>query len=1365
MSRTLQNETELSAAEKRALLADLLRKKGTKPRLVRASFAQQRLWFLDQLESDSSAFNISKAVRMIGRLDVQALGKTLGALVSRHESLRTNFKLVDGEPVQVIFPAREMEISMVDLRPLMPDEREPEVQRLGGDAARRVFNLAHDPLLRASLFQLEDDDHVLWLTIHHIVSDGWSMGVLFRELGALYEAFAKGQPSPLADLPIQYADFALWQREWLQGEVLETQLDYWRKQLANAPPVLELPTDKPRPALQTFNGAYHSLVLPRRLSDSISALSRQSGTTLFMTLLAAFQVLLHRYTNQEDVVVGSPIANRTLRETEDLIGFFVNTLVMRTDLSGNPSFRELLQRVREVALGAYAHQDLPFEKLVQELKPERNLSHAPLFQILFALQNAPKSTLTLSDLKLQELQIGGQRAKFDLSLYIGETEEGLRLTFEYNTDLFYDTTITRMGRHFETLLESVVSNPDQPLHSLSLLDDAELHQLLVEFTDSSVDYPRCCIHELFEEQAKATPDARAVIFENHQMTFGELDQRANQLAHYLGRRGAGPEVVIAVCMEPSLDLVVALLGILKAGAAFVPVDPSYPAERVAFLLQDSRASIVLTQAPVLQSLPPSSAETICVDAGWLEIARESTAAPPPGTTPDNAAYIIYTSGSTGQPKGSVSPHHASLNRFAWMWKTYPFAADEICCQKTSLSFGDSIWEIFGPLLQGVPLVIIPINVVKDPGQLIESLSTNCVTRLVLVPSLLRVILEQETDLASKVPRLKYWTSSGEALPVALAQSFKEKLPDAVLINLYGSSELAADVTCYEVSASTLSSIPIGRPIDNTAAYILDGRFEPAPVGVCGELYIAGAGLARCYLRHPELTAEKFLPAPFSNDLGARMFKTGDLARYHEDGTIEFLGRADHQVKIRGFRVELGEIEAALKSHPSVKNAVATLRQVSEYNRILLGYVVPNAKHLAVDHAKLSAELRSFLKAKLPDYMVPGAFVLLEELPLTPSGKIDRRSLPAPDGARPELEEARVAPRDDLEQRLARIWEKLLGVQSIGIRDNFFDLGGHSLLAVRLVSDIEKEVGQRIPLVSFFQGATIEYLAGLLRQDPRSLSWPTLIEIQTSGTKPPLFCVSTPNVNALGYRSLARYLGPDQPVFGLQAQYPEDLDGEHSQAAVEQLATEYLEALRAVRPTGPYQFVGLCRGAHIAYEMARRLEQEGQDVVLLGILDTWVLENTYNRFLYVEHYARRLRSLLRVIFNEQLSFLSRKTGDGRPPARPTKVVTGSVATNRKNPKSAYFPGPGFAPKKYDGSITVFRVRRQPLNRIRDRQLGWGSLARGGVKLHTIPGEHLTFLQEPHVCGLAEELKRCLSTTSANEADNLGTGSGRSAALVS
>jgi amino acid adenylation domain-containing protein len=1316
---------------------------------IPVSFAQRRLWFLDQLEPGSASYHISRALRVKGRLDLPALRQSLEALLARHESLRTTFTWVDREPVQVISPARKMDVQVVDLTALEAGQRESEARRLAIAESQCPFNLARDQLLRVTLFQLDAEEYVLLLVMHHIVSDGWSMGILFRELAALYDAFAGGRPSPLPELPIQYADFALWQRQWFQGEVLQQQLDYWKKQLSGAPAVLELPQGKPRPAMQTFNGAYYSVMLPKRLCDLLDELSRGEGATLFMTLLAAFQTMLSRYSGQEDIVVGTPIANRTRRETEDLIGFFVNTLVLRTDLSRDPSFRELIKRVRDVSLQAYAHQDLPFEKLVEEFNPVRDVSRTPLFQVLFAMQNAPTFDFRLTGLELAAFDFKRSTSKFDLSLYVGQGGDRLTLVFEYNTDLFDATTIDRMGRHFVILLEAIVSNPEQRLSDLPLLSEAEREQLLVEWIGARADYPHRCIHEVFAEQARATPDAVAVVFEKQKITFGELDQRANQLAHYLSKRGIGPESVVAVCVDRSIEMVVALFGVLKAGAAFVPVDPSYPAERVAFLLQNSRAPIVLTQRRVLATLPASPAKTICVDEEWPEIARETTAAPPGRATPENAAYVIYTSGSTGQPKGSVSPHQASLNRFAWMWKAYPFAAGEICCQKTSLSFGDSIWEIFGPLLQGIPFVIIPDDVVKDPHRLVERLNASGITRFVLVPSLLRVILEQERDLGRKLPLLKYWTCSGEALPVDLAQSFKEKLPGAILLNLYGSSELAADVTFYEVNApAQLNNIPIGRPIDNIAPYILDARFEPAPIGVCGELYISGAGLARCYLDHPELTAEKFLPCPFSSDPGVTMFKTGDLARYREDGTIEFLGRADYQVKIRGFRVELGEIEAALKSHPAVRNAVAMLRQVTADNRMLVSYIVPQAGQEVVEQNKLSGELRIFLKQKLPEYMIPGAFVLLDQLPLTPSGKIDRGSLPLPVGARPELDEPHLAPRDDLERQLARIWENLLGVQSVGVRDNFFDLGGHSLLAVRLVSDIEKEVGQRIPLVSFFQGATIEYLAELLRRDVRCLHWPTLIEIQTGGAAPPLFCVSTPNVNALGYRSLAHCLGPDQPVYGLQAQYAEDLEGEHSQAAVEELATDYMEAMRTVRPEGPYQLIGMCRGAHIAYEMARRLEAEGQKV-LLGILDTWVMENTYNRFLYVTYYFHRFKSLLGLSPKDKIALLRRKL-TGKNNGRPSAAASSrNASVQGKNPLHIYFPGPDFVPKTYSGDIVVFRVRWQPLNRIRDFALGWRQLTTGRVDVHVVQGQHGSVLKEQNVPGLAEALQKCLLNDSQVE----------------
>jgi amino acid adenylation domain-containing protein len=942
MTHTLQNGLHLSAEEKRALLADLLRKQIAQPNRVPLSFAQQRLWFLGQLESDSPAFNISRAVRMIGRLDEVALRKTISALVDRHESLRTNFQLLDGEPWQIINPPREADISLVDLRELQRDEREAELKRLLRQASRSVFDLAHDGLLRVSLLQLGEQEHVLSLTLHHIISDGWSMSVLFREIGELYEAFVNGRPSPLADLNIQYSDFAVWQREQLEGDVLEAQLAYWREQLADAPSILELPSDAPRPAIQTFNGACHSVILPRSLSDALSELSRRESVTLFMTLLAAFQTMLYRYTNQEDIVVGTPIANRTRRELEGLVGFFVNTVVLRTDCSGNPTFKELLGRVREVALQAYAHQDVPFEKLVEELRPERSLNHMPLFQVLFAVQNAPRAALRLTDLELQHFPFIGETATFDLSLFIGEVSAGLRLTFEYNTDLFQAETIARMVGHFQTLLEGMSLNPGERIGNLPLFADAERRRLLNGWNDTKTDYPQhSCVHHLFEEQAERTPEAVALISEGRQLSFREVNEQANQLARYLQRLGAGPEVPVAVCVERSPEMILMLLGILKMGGAYVPLDPNYPEERVSYILEDSRVPILLTQRHLLPSLPVHTCQVICLDADWDKIAEESVANVVSGATPESVAHVIYTSGSTGRPKGVVGLHRAAVNRFHWMWQRYPFQEGEVCCQKTALSFVDSVWEIFGPLLKGIPLVILGDELVKDPQRLIAALSSNRVSRLVLVPSLLRMILAGDQQLDQRLSNLKYCTCSGEALPVELAETFRRQLPHCVLLNLYGSSEVAADVSCYEVSnPDGLNTIPIGQPIANTQIYILDANLQPAAVGIPGDIHIGGEGLARGYLNHPELTAEKFVPHPFSAEAGLRLFKTGDVGRFLADGNIEYRGRRDHQVKIRGFRIELGEIEALIKKYPPVLQAVVLAREDQPGDQRLVAYIVP-----------------------------------------------------------------------------------------------------------------------------------------------------------------------------------------------------------------------------------------------------------------------------------------------------------------------------------------------------------------------------------------------------------------------------------------
>jgi aspartate racemase len=1233
---------------------------------------------------------------------------------------------VDGEPVQIVSDVHKIKLGFADLKRLPESEREDEARRLAVIEARRPFDLSRDYPLRVVLVRIDDDEHWLLLTMHHIVSDGWSLGIFTRELSNIYDALASNQVIHLSELPIQYADFAEWQREWLQGEVLEEHLDYWLKSLAGAPAMLKLPTDHPRPAQQSFNGASVSFKLSQKLSQALSGFSQRQGVTLFMTTLAAFQTLLFRYTAQEDIVVGTPIAGRNREEIEGLIGFFVNTLAVRTDVSGNPTFRQLLGRVKEVALGAFAHQDLPFEKLVEELNPERDVSHSPVFQVMFGMQNVPRETPALNGLAITRVPLPSVTAKFDLTLFVSETATGLNLWLEYNTDLFEEATILRMLRHFEHLLEAVVTDPDQPILRLPLLTEAERAGLLTAQNANASDFPKQSIHAAFETHVEKTPNAVAVVSEQGKLTYAELDRRANQLARHLQKSGVGRGELVGLCIERSPEMLVSLLGILKTGAAYLPLDPSYPHERLSLMLADGKIKVLLTLKRLQENLPAHTAKTVFIDADWKMIARENAGHFNSAATTDDLAYVMYTSGSTGKPK-AVAVTHQSVLRLVKQTNYARLGADEVFLQFAPLAFDASTFEIWGSLLNGAQLVLMPPGLVSL-SQLGEAIKRNGVTTLWLTAGLFQQMVETELE---SLRGLRQLLAGGDALPVAHVEQVARELKDCQLINGYGPTENTTFTCCYPVQRGErfAGTVPIGFPVSNTQVYILDAELEPVPVGVVGELYTGGAGLAIGYLNDAALTAERFVPNPFSNVFGARLYRTGDYARFKADGSIEYMGRIDHQVKLRGHRIELTEIEGALKQHATVRDAVVVMRRSEHGNKHLIAYVIANSPE-----SKLSGELKNALKQSLPDYMVPSYFLFLEEFPLTSNGKIDRRALPLPPETRPELEEAPIAPRDDLEARLARIWERVLEVKSVGVRDNFFDLGGHSLLAVRLVSEIEKELGQRLPLVSFFQGATIEYLAGLLRQDVRSISWPTLVEIQTGGSKAPLICVSMPNVNALGYRTLARYLGNDQPVFGLQAQYPEDLDGEHSQAAVDSIATEYLEALRAVQPNGPYQFIGLCRGAHIAFEMARRLECEGHEIAFLGVIDTWVMENTFNFVWQVKYYARRFAWRALLGLKNKLSIVKKKaensvdkTGNGLPKQKPIKV---------------YFPGPGYVPASYGGRISVFRARRQPRNRIRDLHLGWSKLAKGGVDVHFIPGDHSNVLKEPHVQGLAAELKKCL-----------------------
>jgi amino acid adenylation domain-containing protein len=1029
------------------------------------SFAQQRLWFLNQLEPGSAAYNIPVAVRLRGRLRVSALEQSLKEIVRRHEALRTSFSQVNGQPVQVVHETTGMNLSVTDLRGLEERQREVEARRLAGEEARRGFDLAHGPLVRASLLRLAEEDHVLVLTLHHIVSDGWSMGVLIREMAALYEAYSKGRASPLQELPIQYADYAFSQRQWLTGELLDEHLHYWKQQLGGSLPVLELPSDRPRPVVQSRRGASHSFELSASLSAGLRKLSREQGVTLFMTLLGAFQVFLMRLSGEPDVVVGTPVANRTRVETESLIGFFVNTLVLRTDLSGEPSFEEVLRRVREVCLGAYAHQDVPFEKVVEALEPDRSLSHAPLFQVMFALQNTPRQELTLAGLSLTPLTIESKTAKFDLTLAFVDTDEGLRGAVEYNVDLFDATTISRLVENFETLLEGIVAAPARRIGNLPLLPEAQRRRQLREWNDTRVEYPAGrCVHHLFEAQAQRTPDAIALIFEEQQLTYGELNERATLLAQHLRGLGVRPEVLVGLMLDRSVEMLVGLLGILKAGGAYVPLDPAYPPRRLALMLEDARMPVIVTQTTFAETLPARPSKLVCLDTYWETPARESRADMSDEVTPDNLAYVLYTSGSTGKPKGAQIPHSAVVNFLSSMCEQIGLTETGVLLAVTSLSFDIAVLELLLPLIVGARVEIVSRATAADAERIKERIVQSGVTMMQATPITWRMLVDKAGWEISGLEIL----CGGEALSRELADRLLER--GATLWNLYGPTETTIWSTIHKVEKGD-GLVPIGRPIANTQVYILDEYLECVPVGVTGELYIGGAGLARGYLSRAVQTAENFIPHRFSDEAGARLYRTGDLARYLPDGKIEFLGRRDDQVKIRGYRIEVGEVEAVLATHAAVRDVVVAAREDETGEKRLVAYVVAKP-----EHKPSFTELREFVREALPEHMVPSSFKLLDALPLTPNGKIDRRALPAPDTTRQEMEAVYVAPRTTLEEIVAGIWQRVLSVKQVGVEDNFFELGGHSLLATNLISLIHEMLQVEVPLRRLFEGPTVAQLS-------------------------------------------------------------------------------------------------------------------------------------------------------------------------------------------------------------------------------------------------------------------------------------------------
>jgi len=1313
LTRLLEDENNESPSEKKISRRE-------RANATPLSFSQQRLWVLDQIEPGQSAYNIPVAVRLRGQLQLAPFERALNEIVRRHEVLRTTFKTVDGQPVQVIGAFAAAALPVFNLSALTAEQREAEVKRRIHAEAQRPFDLRKGPVWRADLYKLGAAEHVFLFNVHHIAADAWSLEIFFRELAALYKAFCNEQSAPLTALSIQYADFAAWQRSREAG--LETQLSYWRRQLAPAPPLLELPTDRPRPAAQTFSGAVETLQLSHELSEALKKLSRQQKCTPFMTLLAAFKTLLQRYTGQDDLVVGSPIANRTRAEIEDLIGFFVNTLVLRTNLGGDPSFQELLARVSEVALEAYAHQDAPFEKLVEALQPPRDLSAAPFFQVLVIYQNVPLQDSTLPGLSMQPLTSHNGTAKFDLTLTLAESPEGLFCSFEYNTDLFDAATIKRMAGHFECLLQSLVANPGQRLSELQLLPEPERRQMLVDWNATQKEYPReKCFHHLFEAQAERTPEAVAVIFENQQLTYRELNRRANQLAHHLSQNfGIGPDVLVGICTERSLEMVVGLLGILKAGAAYVPLDPAYPPERLAMVLEDAKVPVLLTQKLAIDHYQLSiiNCQLLCLDTEWETITQSSDTNPVVEIAPENLAYAIYTSGSTGKPKGVAIPHRALINFLNAMRTAPGLAAHEVLLAVTTLSFDIAGLEIYLPLTVGGRVVIANRETAADGRRLMTALDNYGATVMQATPATWRMLIE------SGWPGRRHFKilCGGEAMPRELANQLLERR--AELWNMYGPTETTIWSTVDKIENKN-GTLSIGRPIDNTRIYLSDRHGQIVPVGVHGQLHIGGDGLARGYLNRPELTAEKFIPAAGSGTPGARIYNTGDRARYLHDGKIDCLGRSDHQVKIHGFRIELGEIEAVLAQHVAIAQSVVVAREDEPNQKRLVAYVTSKTESVPT-----TSELREFLLTKLPDYMIPSVFVNLPALPLTPNGKIDRRALPAPELGTAKAAADYVAPQNLVEELLTEIWEEVLDVDRAGVTDNFFELGGHSLLAVRLFVEIERSFHRSLPLASIFKAPTIKQLAALLGEAEQIDDAGCLIalqeEVSQSGT--PLFCVSGYEGHTFNFRQLARHLGHEQPVYGLH--YP-GLEGRRQPLdTVEEIAAEFIAHVQRVRPHGPYHLCGLCFGGLVVYEMARQLTQQGHDVASVILLDT--------------------------IAPGGAQFVPAEDDDMPPAAaadeaEPHLADDSSLASWIAAVREANIRAhERYEVKIYPGRVIVFlptKRREYWQNFIVDPLNGWGQLAQGGVKTYEVGGRHVKWFREPKVRRFAKKMSECLQETAA------------------
>lgn len=1171
----------------------------SRPDHLPLAFSQKRLWFLEQWQPGSFGYLLSYAWNLQGSLDIHALTSTLNQLVLRHESLRTTFSTYQDHPIQIIRPTEPILVPLIDLSEQIKERQETECQRLIQEEAKQGFDLQADPLVRMKILRLRTEEHILLLTLHHIITDGWSMSIFLREFSTLYTNQITGQSPQLPQLPLQFADFAIWQQQWLQGEELDRQLQYWRNQLHNIPQQIEFPIDFPRPAQQTYEGNSISFTLSEPVVQSFQALCRSQGMTLFMALLASFQVLLFRYSGQRDICVGTPIAGRSHSEFEGLIGFFVNTLVIRKRFKGNPTFQEVLNQTRETCLEAYTNQDLPFEKLVEVLQPVRDPSQHPLFQIMFQLHHRAKNEeLTLPNVNVQALPRTNHTAKFDLSLALTSDTETIKGNFTFNTAIFQFSTIQRLTCNFHTLLENLLKNPTQPVGQIPLLTDIEQHQLLVELNDRKNHFsPDNTVHELFAKQAALTPDAIAVVDDDQQITYRELNERANRLAYFLQSKGVNLEDRVGICLDRGIDLIISFLGVLKSGGTYVPIDLSTPTERLRFMTKHARALIVITsescraQVPFfLNEFEESGQETyslLTLEMVWDYSFSENSVSHLPIVHPENLAYVMYTSGSTGMPKGVDIPHRGIVR----LVKSPAYLQDPqnlVFLQLASPAFDAATFEIWTCLVNGGTLILGPTQLpsLDDFGELLQKFQ---ITILWLTSGLFHQMVDWNLQALNTVTRL---IAGGDILSPHHVKRVRDQLPSCLFINGYGPTENTTFTCCYPIQSDVDcdNPVPIGKPIEQTQVYMLDSRQYLLPIGVPGELCIGGVGLARGYHDQPGLTAERFIPHPYSSMAGDRLYRSGDIVRYRNRGYLEFLGRRDHQIKIRGYRIECGEIETILSRHSAIKETVVLSRKDHVKNTLIVAYIV-----LTNGSTPSTSDLRNFLNQTLPSYMIPTEYVFLDAFPLTSNGKVDRNKLPTDGQNSPNAEEIFVAPRNSLETQLTKIWETVLGRQPIGVTENFFNLGGESLIAVRLCSEMEKALQTKIPVPMVFHAQTIEQLAKKIVKSLEYEHPSLLVPIQLSGSNPPIFC--------FGFASnFRRYLKDyrKQPIYMFLS--PGEDGRPILNRTVEKIATLCMKEMRTVQPEGPYYLAGFSFGGPVVYEMAQQLRKQGATIGLLALID-------------------------------------------------------------------------------------------------------------------------------------------------------------------